>query len=152
MRGSEGVVTDRVRVVPVTQHPRTVCLRLELCGCVQAGAEQQQPDRFEGVHDEVPDLTEELQLLRPAEDTAAPSLHPAPGLMSAVIGVLVTVILLLTAVIVFILCHSGSSSSTVTSVPQYDCTYHPLPPSDYVSQYSSDCSDYSRPLLGAYLK
>ena len=40
-------------------------------------------------------------------------------------------------------------SGAVTSVPQYDCTYHPLPPSDYLSQYSSDCSDYSRPLLGA---
>ena len=148
LRGSEGVVTDRVRVVPVTSHPRTVCLRLELCGCVQAGEGE---DRFEGVHDEVPDLTEELQLLRPGEDTAAPSLHPAPapGLMSAVIGVLVTVILLLTAVIVFILCHSGGSSGAVTSVPQYDCTYHPLPPSEHLSQYSSDCSDYSRPLLGA---
>ena len=70
------MVTDRVRVVPVTSHPRTVCLRLELCGCVQAGEGE---DRFEGVHDEVPDLTEELQLLRPGEDTDAPSLHPAPG-------------------------------------------------------------------------
>ena len=33
IRLSQPVVTDRIRVIPVSDHPRAVCLRLELYGC-----------------------------------------------------------------------------------------------------------------------
>ena len=38
------VRTSRVRIVPVSHHPRTVCLRVEVCGC--------QEDLAGEVHDE----------------------------------------------------------------------------------------------------
>ena len=32
-----GVITSRVRVIPVSEHPRMVCLRIELLGCSAEG-------------------------------------------------------------------------------------------------------------------
>ena len=159
-----GVVTDMIRVVPVSEYPRTVCIRLELCGCDPDDISQ---DEFEDVHDEVHDIKEELQL----REVDSPQDHPSSGtnrtlhynnsnFMSVVIGVLVTVILILTAVIIFILYNNNKSSlqqrhvtttNSTTSVPiKYDYTdYHSLPTSDYVSHYSNDSyTEYSRPLLG----
>ena len=33
----DGIVTDKIRVIPVSQHPRMVCLRVELLGCSTKG-------------------------------------------------------------------------------------------------------------------
>ena len=143
---SVGVVTDKIRAVPVTQHPRTVCLRLELCGChLQDGHHQV---GFDGVHDEVHDVKEELEL-RAAEVPAVERDETSgPSLMSVVIGVLVTIILVLTTVIIFILCKNSLLSpptSTTTSSVQKLC---PEPP-DQSWHYSQDSySEYRRPLLG----
>ena len=32
-----GMVTRRVRVIPISEHPRMVCLRIELLGCSAEG-------------------------------------------------------------------------------------------------------------------
>ena len=32
-----GMVTKRVRVIPISEHPRRVCLRIELLGCSAEG-------------------------------------------------------------------------------------------------------------------
>ena len=141
---SLGVVTDKIRVVPVTQHPRTVCLRLELCGCHLEDGHHQVG--FDDVHDEVHDVKEELELRGgdvPAEERDDNS---SPNVMSVVIGVLVTIILLLTTVIIFILYkNSLLSPQPVTTSVHKLCPEVP----DHFSHYSNDSySEYSRPLLG----
>ena len=69
-----------------------------------------------------------------------------PSLMSVVIGVLVTIILLLTTVIIFILYkNSLLSPQPVTTSVHKLCPEVP----DHISHYSNDSySEYSRPLLG----
>ena len=138
---SPGVVTDKVRVVPVTEHPRTVCLRVELCGCeLQAGEHQQ---TWKEEHDEVHDIQEELNLRGGQSQSSGESRDSVgPGLMSVVIGVLVTIILVLTAVIIFIL----YKNSVLSSQPPHLTPSHKP---DEVSHYSNDSyNEYSRPLLG----
>ena len=160
---SSGVVTDKIRVIPVTEYPRTVCIRLELCGCDISYEEVERDtlEMFEDVHDEVHDMKEEKYLVKvnsPPEQIIPKrtSSRSNSNFMSLVIGVLVTVILILTVVIIFILYSSSGSSSTsltTSTVPKYSnymTEYHTLPPMDHTSHYSSNdsYSEYSRPLLG----
>ena len=146
---SLGVVTDKIRVVPVTQHPRTVCLRLELCGCHLEDGHHQVG--FDDVHDEVHDVKEELEVRGsevPVEEREenVPG-NSRPNLMSVVIGVLVTIILILTTVIIFILYKNSLLSPQSTSTTSVHKLI-PEPP-DQISHYSNDSySEYSRPLLG----
>ena len=165
IKTSPGVVTDRIRVIPVTEYPRTVCIRLEVCGCdvSEEEVERDTLEMFEGVHDEVHDIKEEKYLIKvnSQPEPIAPkrtSSKSNSNFMSIVIGVLVTVILILTVVIIFILytssgTGSGSTSISTSTVPKYSSymtEYHSLPPGDLVSHYSSNDSytEYSRPLLG----
>jgi len=144
------VNTDKVRVIPVSRYPRTVCIRLELCGC-DADSPQ---ETFEDVHDEVHDIKEELHFKvdsREGVDSSGRTFHYNSNFMSVVIGVLVTVILILTSIIIFILYTNNSNKSslqqtTTTAVPKYDYGEYMSPPSSY---YSNDSyTEYSRPLLG----
>ena len=141
---SVGVVTDKIRVVPVTQHPRTVCLRLELCGCHLEDGHHQVG--FDDVHDEVHDVKEELELRGGDVPAEKRDDNSSPNVMSVVIGVLVTIILLLTTVIIFILYkNSLLSPQPVTTSVHKLCPEVP----DHFSHYSNDSySEYSRPLLG----
>ena len=139
---SVGVVTDKIRAVPVTQHPRTVCLRLELCGCPLQDEHHQVG--FDGVHDEVHDVKEELEGRGVEVPAVERDENSSPSLMSVVIGVLVTIILILTTVIIFILCQNSLLSPPTTSTS----SEHKLCP-DQSWHYSNDSSsEYSRPLLG----
>ena len=160
MRLEPPAETRRIRVIPLSEHARTVCIRLELCGCDIE--EEDEIQTFEDVHDEVHDASEEIHV--EPRVTSAPigssDKHLGggydPGYMSMVIAVLVSVILILTLVIIFILYNNSSSASqqqttTTTTVPKYSYSeYQALPPADYVSHYSneSNYSEYSRPLLG----
>ena len=154
--------TRRVRVIPLSEHARTVCIRLEICGCTIED-EEEMIQTFEDVHDEVHDASEEIHVEPPV--TVAPisssDKHLGagydPSYMSIVIAVLVSVILILTLVIIFILYNNSSSASqqqtTTTTVPKYGYSeYQALPPADHVSHYSneSNYSEYSRPLLGMF--
>ena len=129
------VRTNRVRIVPVSHHPRTVCLRLEVCGCDEDARE---------IHDEsdnIPDDSQDITVI-------------TTSYMSLVIGVLVTIILLLTTVIVFILYKNytttqNHSSSVPKSEDSYQ-VYHSLPP-DSNSHYTDSSTEYSSPLLGTLL-
>ena len=149
----------RLRVIPVSEHARTVCIRLEICGCNME--EMEMVETFEDVHDEVHDVSEEVHL-RPQVTSAHISSSDKssrgyePGYMSMVIAVLVSVILILTLVIIFILYNNSNRSAsqqqqTTAPVSQHSYSeYQALPPADYVSHYSNDSnySEYSRPLLG----
>ena len=132
-------MTDRVRVVPVTSHPRTVCLRLELCGCELE--EGQHQHTWQEVHDKVHNVQEELSGVRASQDTGREMDSLNPNLMSVVIGVLVTIILVLTTVIIFIL-YKNSLLSPQQS-PGTSLHKHEVEPPD-LDEYS----EYSRPLLG----
>ena len=158
MRLEPPAETRRIRVIPLSEHARTVCIRLELCGCDIE--EEDEIQTFEDVHDEVHDVSEEIHV-EPRVTSAPISTSDKhlggydPGYMSMVIAVLVSVILILTLVIIFILYNNSSSASqqqtTTTTVPKYSYSeYQALPPADYVSHYSneSNYSEYSRPLLG----
>ena len=98
---SLGIVMDRIRVVPVSDYPRTVCLRLELCGCELE--EGQHQHTWQEVHDKVHNMQEELSGVRASQDTGREMDSLNPNLMLVVIRVLVTIILVLTTVIIFIL-------------------------------------------------
>ena len=98
---SLGIVMDRIRVFPVSDYPRTVCLRLELCSCELE--EGQHQHTWQEVHDKVHDVQEELSGVRASQDTGREMDSLNPNLMSVVIRVLVTIILVLTTVIIFIL-------------------------------------------------
>ena len=150
------VNTDKIRVIPVSRYPRTVCVRMELCGC-DADANSPQ-EMFEDVHDEVHDIKEELHFKvdsREGLDSSGRTFHYNSNFMSVVIGVLVTVILILTSIIIFILYANNNNKSTLhqqlqhtttTAVPKYDYGEYMSPPS---SHYSNDSyTEYSRPLLG----
>ena len=154
--------TRRVRVIPLSEHARTVCIRLEICGC-SIEDEEEMMQTFEDVHDEVHDASEEIHI-EPHVTMAPISSSDKrlgagydPGYMSMVIAVLVSVILILTLVIIFILYNNNSSASqqqtTTTTVPKYGYSeYQALPPADHISHYSneSNYSEYSRPLLGMF--
>ena len=96
---SLGIVTDRIRVVPVSDYPRTVCLRLELCGCELE--EGQHQHTWQEVHDKVHNVQEELSGVRASQDTGREMDILNPNLMSVVIRVLVTIILVLTCLQLF---------------------------------------------------
>ena len=98
---SLGIVMDRIRVFPVSDYPRTVCLRLELCSCELE--EGQHQHTWQEVHDKVHNMQEELSGVRASQDTGREMDSLNPNLMSVVIRVLVTIILVLTTVIIFIL-------------------------------------------------
>ena len=159
MRLEPPAETRRIRVIPLSEHARTVCIRLELCGC-NIEEEEEMIQTFEDVHDEVYDASEEIHV-KPRVTSAPISTSDKhlggydPGYMSMVIAVLVSVILILTLVIIFILYNNNISASqqqtTTTTVPKYSYSeYQALPPADYASHYSneSNYSEYSRPLLG----
>ena len=96
---SLGIVMDRIRVVPVSDYPKTVCLRLELCGCELE--EGQHQHTWQEVHDKVHNVQEELSGVRASQDTGREMDSLNPNLMSVVIGVLVTIILVLTCLQLF---------------------------------------------------
>ena len=150
---STGVRTDKIRVVPVTDYPRTVCLRIELCGCLPDD-DDELLESFADYHDEVHDVKEELNLRttdiqEPVLTTRSSNIFKNSDFMSVVIGVLVTVIIILTAVIIFILYHNNRSFTTTTTTtavlpPQFNSYAEYQPPSNY----SNDSyTEYSRPLL-----
>ena len=96
---SLGIVMDRIRVFPVSDYPRTVCLRLELCSCELE--EGQHQHTWQEVHDKVHYVQEELSGVRASQDTGREMDSLNPNLMSVVIGVLVTIILVLTCLQLF---------------------------------------------------
>ena len=96
---SLGIVMDRIRVFPVSDYPRTVCLRLELCGCELE--EGQHQHTWQEVHDKVHYVQEELSGVRASQDIGREIDSLNPNLMSVVIGVLVTIILVLTCLQLF---------------------------------------------------
>jgi hypothetical protein len=130
----EGVVTTRVRVLPVSKHPRMVCLRLELLGCWQeegdsALSEGDSVRGEKGWDGEEGDLVEDpvRDLVRdpgPGEDQRGPPELEPPSkadtsswldteYMGMAVGALVTVILILVAVIAFILYKNGRAGLEV---------------------------------------
>ena len=138
---SVGVVTDKIRVIPVSEYPRTVCLRLELCGCELKDGQHQHS--WQEVHDEVHDevqegvhyIRDEVSLQPREEDSLSPNM--------IVIGVLVTIIMVLTTVIIFILYKNSLLTNPVQQSPTISTHKHfPEPPD--LDEYS----EYSRPLLG----
>ena len=121
------IVTPRLRVLPVSAHPRTVCLRLEVLGC------QGKPN----------------------------VLAWGDEYMAAIIGALVTVILCLTAIIVFILwrnsnraikdsetpqCNTPGPGSSSSSQSCYTSSYQESNEPVYASSYN-DSTEYASPLL-----
>ena len=122
------VITNRVRIVPVSQHPRTVCIRLEVCGC------------NEKIHDEsdnIPDTSEEIIII--------PTSH-----MFLVIGVLVTIIIILVLVMVFIIYNNNTiNKNNSSSVPKSNES-HLVSPEHYKSDFDSS-TEYSSPLINTSL-
>ena len=123
------IVTPRLRVLPVSVHPRTVCLRLEVLGCLGEPSMLAWGDEY----------------------------------MAAIIGALVTVILCLTAIIVFILwrnskraikdsenlqCNTPGPGSSSSSQSCYTSSYtesncEPV----YASSSYNESTEYAAPLL-----
>jgi len=135
------VRTNRVRIVPVSHHPRTVCLRMEVCGCME----------------------EDNEVLLKSEDIPGDGqdiIVITTSYMSLLIGVLVTIIIILATVIAFILYKNCTTASNDSStVPKREDSYQEhqeyqeyssLPP-DSTSQYTDSSTEYSSPLLGTLL-
>ena len=123
------IATPRLRVLPVSAHPRTVCLRLEVLGC-----------QGESSH------------LLIWEDEY----------MAAIIGALVTVIVCLTAIIVFILwrnstrtsvkdevlqCNTPGPGSSSSSQSCYTSSYTESNEPVYASSSYNESTEYAAPLL-----
>ena len=163
------VRTNRVRIVPVSHHPRTVCIRMEVCGCGGDGGEVR--DESDGgevrgesdggeVHDErdggeVHDesdctLDDSDNILDVMKDTETIS----TSFMSLLIGMLVTIIIILSTALVFILYKNYTTTQKhSTSVPKSEDSYqvyHSLPP-DSTSHYTDSSTEYSSPLLDPLL-
>ena len=124
----EAIVTPRLRVLPVSAHPRTVCLRLEVLGCQGKADIMAWGDEY----------------------------------MAAIIGALVTVILCLTAIIVFILwrnsnrsaikdsenlqCNTPGPGSSSSSQSCYTSSYTESNEPVYASSYN-ESTEYAAPLI-----
>ena len=121
------ILTPRLRVLPVSVHPRTVCLRLEVLGCQGEAKIMWWGDEY----------------------------------MAAIIGALVTVILCLTAIIVFILwrnsnraikdsenlqCNTPGPGSSSSSQSCYTSSYTESNEPVYASSYN-ESTEYAAPLL-----
>ena len=95
------VRTNRVRIVPLSHHPRTVCIRLEVCGCPgqghgQGGGEVHHLSDWEE-HDESDNIPQENDHTYHNIQEMNSYNEPIPSsYMSLVIGLLVTVIIILT--------------------------------------------------------
>jgi len=176
------LIASRVRIVPFSYHPRTVCMRVELKGCKTLIADIPAPTPSVLV-EEKNDETEKYEILikEPVETEAEVELeHKVVVLepwweteyMGVAVGVLVTVILVLIVIIVFILYKNYKSSpfpSTSpyygTSTPRFD---HPesqwperkltlgrqLPPTPTTSeeQYTDSSGEYSSPLIATHAR
>ena len=100
-----GLTTTRLRVLPVSRYPRTVCLRIELC---RRPASQQFPQFAHDKPGGLPTRSEQ----RPGA-TRAVGGEQEKHAMTAVIGVLVSIILILATTILYILPRNHSAARQV---------------------------------------
>ena len=146
-----GVRTHRVRIVPLSHHPRTVCIRLEVCGCPgqghgQGGGEVHHLSDVEE-HDEVDNIPQESDHTYHNIQEMSSYNEPIPSsYMSLVIGLLVTVIIILITAIIFILYKNYTSTRNYSSaVPKSDGSYQVY--TDNTSYYTDSSTEYSSHLL-----
>merc|ERR1711971_245488 len=96
------IVASKIRIIPYSQHPRTVCMRVELLGCFkETGVEKKSK--------EIVKTSKETEA--PAYDTTENVINSlvivdkgwGPHYLGAVVGLLLTVILILVILIIIIL-------------------------------------------------
>merc|ERR1711971_658897 len=96
------IVASKIRIIPYSQHPRTVCMRVELLGCLEeTGVEKKSK--------EIVKTSKETEA--PAYDTTENVINSlvivdkgwGPHYLGAVVGLLLTVILILVILIIIIL-------------------------------------------------
>jgi len=113
------IVASKIRIIPYSQHPRTVCMRVELFGCLQEALEEYTEELEEYTVKETQkinneeDIEEEkgVDVYLGADETTENVLNDlvmvdggwGSHYLGAVVGLLLTVILILVILIVIIL-------------------------------------------------
>merc|ERR1711971_648480 len=96
------IVASKIRIIPFSQHPRTVCMRVELLGCFEETAVEKKSKEI---------VKTSKQTEAPAYDTTENVINSlvivnngwGPHYLGAVVGLLLTVILILVILIIIIL-------------------------------------------------
>merc|ERR1711971_1457844 len=96
------IVASKIRIIPFSQHPRTVCMRVELLGCFEETAVEKKSK-------EIVKTSKETEA--PADDTTENVINSlvivdngwGPHYLGAVVGLLLTVIFILVILIIIIL-------------------------------------------------
>ena len=144
-----GVRTQRVRIVPVSHHHRTVCLRVEVCGCHDQVLHQDGGE----VHDESDNIPQESDHTYHynAQEMNIMSGSIPRSYMSLVIGLLVTVILTLMIAIILILYKNYTMTRHYSSSPpKSEDTYQVF--TDSTSHYTDSSTEYSITTLPTHHK
>lgn len=101
----EGVIASKVRIIPFSSLPRTVCIRAELKGCL-----------YEGINSTI--------LNHPSLNTTYPGKSVMDdwddsSLVGACVGILVTVVLAAISAVVLVLVRNMQKKATMSEVAHY---------------------------------
>merc|ERR1711971_1002899 len=114
------IVASKIRIIPYSQHPRTVCMRVELLGCLEETKQNKPVVKFEESNEgeNVPDTfveEKEVDVYLNNSDESIKATESGlnnlimvnngwgPHYLGAVVGLLLTVILILVILIIIIL-------------------------------------------------
>jgi len=111
------IVASKIRIIPYSQHPRTVCMRVELLGCLEETKQNKPVVKFEESENVSDTFVEEKEVdvyLNNSEESSKVTESGlnnlimvnngwGPHYLGAVVGLLLTVILILVILIIIIL-------------------------------------------------
>merc|ERR1712083_22726 len=111
------IVASKMRIIPYSQHPRTVCMRVELLGCLEETKQNKPVVKFEESENVSDTFVEEKEVdvyLNNSEESSKVTESGlnnlimvnngwGPHYLGAVVGLLLTVILILVILIIIIL-------------------------------------------------
>eukprot|EP00090_Calanus_glacialis_P029633 TRINITY_DN47578_c0_g1_i1.p1 TRINITY_DN47578_c0_g1~~TRINITY_DN47578_c0_g1_i1.p1 ORF type:complete len:314 (-),score=114.30 TRINITY_DN47578_c0_g1_i1:63-1004(-) len=109
------VIASKVRIVPYSRHPRTVCLRVELKGCRYFGNFYNLLVHESGVRDAL------LEDSFPEKSLQVESWNEKTFLGAAV-GILVTVVLAALAAVILVLVRNRSQRKSLSDISRYTNT------------------------------
>jgi len=109
--GNMLVIASKIRIVPYSKHPRTVCLRVELKGCRYSG-------NFYNL------LVNELGRLNSSLPEKALQVDDwdEKTFLGAAVGILITVVLAATAAAVLVVVRNRSQRKSLSELSQYTST------------------------------
>lgn len=108
------VIASKVRIVPYSRHPRTVCLRVELKGCLYTG-------NFYNLLYHESGLRSALDQAQPEQALQVDSWNEKTFLGAAV-GILVTVVVAALAAVILVLVRNRSQRKSLSDMSKYNST------------------------------